>query len=81
MLDGLPGEAIARGIDPFADVAGVLRTADIAVGNLECVVASNGQPVDKPYVFRANPRVMPLLGRHFQALSLANNHTATPVPR
>lgn len=75
MLDGLPGEEIARGIDPFANVASILRAADIAIGNLECVVATGGEPVDKPYVFRAHPRVLPILRRHFHAVSLANNHT------
>ncbi|HEY2411159.1 MAG TPA: CapA family protein [Pirellulaceae bacterium] len=75
MLDGLPGQAIANGEDPFAHVADILRGADIAVGNLECVVATGGQPVEKPFVFRAHPRVLPVLAQHFRVVSLANNHT------
>ncbi|HTJ97553.1 MAG TPA: CapA family protein, partial [Rhodocyclaceae bacterium] len=39
MLAEQPGKAIARGIDPFAPFASVLNSADIRVGNLECVIA------------------------------------------
>lgn len=75
MLDTLPGEDIAQGRDPFADFSGVFGGADISVGNLECVVATKGRPADKPFTFRAHPRVLPVLKRHFSAVSLANNHT------
>jgi uncharacterized protein (TIGR02996 family) len=75
MLDCLPGEAVAGGQDPFADFAPLFRQADLVVGNLECVIATGGERVDKPWTFRAHPRCVPLLARHFHALSLANNHT------
>ncbi len=75
MLADLPGKAIARGIDPFAEFAEVLRGADATIGNLECVVATGGEAVEKPWVFRADPKVLPLLKRHFGIVSLANNHT------
>jgi poly-gamma-glutamate synthesis protein (capsule biosynthesis protein) len=75
MLADLPGEAIAAGVDPFAEFAEILHEADAAVGNLECVVATCGEPIDKPWTFRAHPRVLPVLARHFDAVSLANNHT------
>lgn len=75
MLDELPGEDIAAGRDPFAGFSEVLAGADIAVGNLECVVATTGEKVEKPFNFRAHPRVLPVLRRHFDAVSLANNHT------
>jgi poly-gamma-glutamate synthesis protein (capsule biosynthesis protein) len=75
MLDCLPGQAVARGEDPFADFAPLFRQADLVVGNLECVLATGGERVDKPWTFRAHPRCVPLLARHFHALSLANNHT------
>lgn len=75
MLDNLPGEAVAKGGDPFAHFAPILDGADLVVGNLECVVATVGQKVLKPYNFRAHPRVVPLLARYFDAVSVANNHT------
>ena len=75
MLDNLPGETVARGGDPFAPFATILDGADLAVGNLECVVSTVGQRVPKPFNFRAHPRVVPLLARYFDAVSLANNHT------
>jgi poly-gamma-glutamate synthesis protein (capsule biosynthesis protein) len=75
MLADTPGKVIARGIDPFLEFAAVLRGADVTIGNLECVVALSGEAVEKPWVFRAQPEVLPLLKRHFGIVSLANNHT------
>ena len=75
MLADLPGEAVARGADPFAEFAGLFQAADAVVGNLECVVATCGAAIDKPWTFRADPRVLPVLAEHFDAVSLANNHT------
>lgn len=75
MLDERPGKLIKRGIDPFAPFADILHSADFRIGNLECVVATTGAARDKPYTFRAHPRVLPILKRHFTALSLANNHS------
>jgi len=75
MLDGLPGASIARGDDPFAAFAGILAQADLAVGNLECSVATTGKPEDKRFTFRAAPRTLPVLARHFSAVGLANNHS------
>lgn len=75
MLDELPGKLIEEGIDPFAAFADILRAADLRIGNLECVVGTTGVARDKPYTFRAHPRVLPILKRHFTAVSLANNHS------
>jgi poly-gamma-glutamate synthesis protein (capsule biosynthesis protein) len=75
VLDDSAGEMIRRGEDPFADFASVFRDADIRVGNLECVVATTGSAGDKNYTFRAHPRSLPILKRHFDALALANNHS------
>lgn len=75
MLDGVPGETIVAGRDPLADFTDIFDSVDIAVANLECVVATVGEPIDKPYTFRAHPRVLDVLARHFSAVSLANNHT------
>lgn len=75
MLADLPGKAMARGIDPFQEFADVLKKADLTVGNLECVVAKSGEPEKKPWVFRADPAVLPVLKKHFGIVSVANNHT------
>jgi poly-gamma-glutamate capsule biosynthesis protein CapA/YwtB (metallophosphatase superfamily) len=75
-LDGLPGRLVRRGGDPFAPFAALLAGADIRVGNLECAVATRGEPIPKkPYTFRAHPRTLNPLKRHFDAVSLANNHS------
>jgi poly-gamma-glutamate capsule biosynthesis protein CapA/YwtB (metallophosphatase superfamily) len=75
MLDGGPGHTIVHGGDPFAEFGPILGGADIAVGNLECVLADGGEQVLKPYTFRAPQESLPLLKRYFTALGLANNHT------
>ncbi|MES2148524.1 MAG: CapA family protein [Pseudomonadota bacterium] len=81
MLDDTPGKVVRSGRDPFAPLASLLDSADFRVGNLECVVATKGSPEpDKPYTFRAHPRTLPLLKRHFDALALANNHSGDYGP-
>lgn len=75
MLDLLPGEDVARGKDPFAGFAELFSKADLSIGNLECVVATTGEAIEKPYTFRAKPAVLDLVKKHFGAVSLANNHT------
>lgn len=81
MLDETPGKVVKSGRDPFAPLAKLLDAADIRVGNLECVVATTGTPEpDKPYTFRAHPRTLPVLKRHFDALALANNHSGDYGP-
>jgi poly-gamma-glutamate synthesis protein (capsule biosynthesis protein) len=76
MLAEKVGETIARGVDPFQYVAPVLKTADVTIGNLECVVSTKGTPMEgKPFTFEARPEVMPMLAKHFGIVSLANNHT------
>lgn len=75
LLDSLPGQVIEQGRDPFAPFAQMLDQADLRIGNLECVVATGGEPEDKNYNFRANPRTLATLRRHFDAVSLANNHS------
>ena len=74
-LDSTPGEFIRRGADPFAEFAPLFAKADIRVVNLECVVATKGRPLDKHYTFRAHPRVLPVLQRHVDAVTVANNHS------
>lgn len=75
MLADGPGRVIASGRDPFAHVAQRLRQADLRIGNLECVIARGGRALDKPWTFRAQPRVLPVLQRHLDVVSVANNHT------
>jgi len=75
MVDDLPGKYIEDGKDPFAEFRETFEKADLVVGNLECVVGMKGSPEDKPWTFQAHPRVVPILAHHFDALSVANNHT------
>jgi poly-gamma-glutamate capsule biosynthesis protein CapA/YwtB (metallophosphatase superfamily) len=75
MLAETPGERIAIGEDPFGDFAEVFRKVDLAIGNLECVVSTIGEEVDKPFVFRAHPRVLDTVLKHLDIVCLANNHT------
>ena len=75
MLDDGPGKEVAKGVDPFVDFAATLTDADFTIGNLECVIATSGEKVKKPYNFRADPRTIPLLARYFDAVSVANNHS------
>lgn len=61
---------------PFAAMKKTLRTADISFGNLECCLASHGQPVPKQYNFRGRPRgALALSEAGFTVVSLANNHS------
>ncbi|MFM1907881.1 MAG: hypothetical protein RLZZ591_1558 [Pseudomonadota bacterium] len=75
VLDDVAGEMIRRGADPFADFAPMFAGADIRIGNLECVVATTGLAGHKIFTFRAHPRTLPVLKRHFDAVALANNHS------
>lgn len=75
MLADQVGQGIQNGQDPLQPFAAILKQSDIRIANLECVIATNGEAEDKPYTFRAHPRVVSLLKRHFDAVSLANNHT------
>ena len=76
LLDEVPGEVVAAGEDPFASFAPHFKQADIAVGNLECPVAESGKPATKIFTFRAHPRVLDTLSKHFGVVGLANNHSA-----
>ncbi len=60
---------------PFAGTADLLRSADIALGNLECPLTLVGEPIDKRFTFRAHPRYAAGLDwAGFDVLNLANNH-------
>jgi len=61
---------------PFAHVADRLRAADLAIGNLECVVSDRGEPSTWHAAFRAPVGTIPvLLATGFDAVSVANNHS------
>jgi poly-gamma-glutamate synthesis protein (capsule biosynthesis protein) len=75
MLDDGPGRVIAEGRDPLAPFASILAAADYRIGNLECPIATTGQPLEnKIYSFRAHPRVLSVLKGRFDALAVSNNH-------
>jgi poly-gamma-glutamate synthesis protein (capsule biosynthesis protein) len=75
MLAEEPGELIAQGRDPFTSVARYLDASSLRIANLECVVATSGTALDKPFTFRAAPAVIPTLQKYFDAVSVANNHS------
>lgn len=75
VLNADAGQLIQRGGDPFSDFSSVFSNADIRLANLECVVTTKGAAGQKIYSFRAHPRVLPVLKRHFDAVALANNHS------
>jgi poly-gamma-glutamate synthesis protein (capsule biosynthesis protein) len=60
---------------PFAVTGDILRSADIALGNLECPLSTRGEPIDKRFLFRAHPRNLAALsGAGIDIVSVANNH-------
>ena len=77
-LDRTTRAAIARdGVDaPWVGIAPLLRSADIAVVNLECAVSRQGRPEPKSYTFRGDPAAV-AGAKHagVDVVSLANNHT------
>jgi hypothetical protein len=65
---------IENGVDPFAGIAAVLRSASFAAANLECTISNIGDSTQR-YAFRAPARSAQLLRRvGFHAMGLANNH-------
>ena len=67
-----------RGVDHLfsTEVDAVFRSAQIVVGNLECPATKINAPVQKFYIFRAEPEWLQALKRHgITHLNLANNHS------
>jgi poly-gamma-glutamate capsule biosynthesis protein CapA/YwtB (metallophosphatase superfamily) len=59
----------------FSSVESILQSADLTVGNLECVLGEGGRRAPKAYAFRAPLQAADLLlAAGFDLLSLANNH-------
>jgi poly-gamma-glutamate capsule biosynthesis protein CapA/YwtB (metallophosphatase superfamily) len=83
-LGDVPGDAIAaNGPDyPWQGTGKALKAADLAFGNLECVVSTRGEPFPKQYNFRATPAALAGLRRNsgIDVLNLANNHVGDYGP-
>jgi hypothetical protein len=78
MLDRKLGDIIASGwVEyPLEDVAGILASANLAIGNLESALGDEGQAANKGFTFRAPAEAAETLAyAGFDVLSLANNHT------
>jgi poly-gamma-glutamate synthesis protein (capsule biosynthesis protein) len=62
---------------PFAYTGDYLRSFDLTVGNLECVVSTLGSPIPgKQFTFEANPVGFERLqNAGFDVVSVANNHS------
>ena len=79
MLSRSVGDFMAAHNDwvwPFADIASVTRSADIAFANLETTVSTRGTKNGCGFCFRSDPRAMSgLVFAGFDVLSVANNHT------
>lgn len=72
------GGRLPRGVDaryPLGDVTDRVRAADLAIGNLECVVSPIGAPIADHNVLRAPVLALDVLrDAGFDVLSVANNH-------
>ena len=65
------GDSVHRAFNNFD----LLKTADIAMVNLECPITTRGKRVDKPYNFRMHPRFLSALcSAGIDVVSIANNH-------
>jgi poly-gamma-glutamate synthesis protein (capsule biosynthesis protein) len=60
---------------PWRHLGPQLRDADLAIGNLESALGTDGRPESKGYTFRAPPEAAGSLAwAGFDLMSLANNH-------
>ena len=61
--------------DATAELKALLRSADIAFGNLETPVSERGEPIEKFINMRMHPDLLgDVLDLGFEVLTLANNH-------
>ena len=77
MLARSIGTGIENGRDPFTDVSEKLKSADIAVINLECVISDKGSPYPgKLYTFEAPVKSIDYIKNSgIDLVSVANNHS------
>jgi poly-gamma-glutamate synthesis protein (capsule biosynthesis protein) len=60
---------------PWEGLAPLLQGADLAVANLESLLTTRGQPMDKDYLIRAHPQWGRMLAEGgLDLVTLANNH-------
>ncbi|HHS13622.1 MAG TPA: CapA family protein [bacterium] len=60
---------------PFDSTRATIRSADIAMANLEAPFTLTGKPFEKTYTFRVPPDLAPALAdAGFDVMTLANNH-------
>jgi poly-gamma-glutamate capsule biosynthesis protein CapA/YwtB (metallophosphatase superfamily) len=60
---------------PWRGLELLLQDADLAVANLESVLSTHGEPLQKPYVIRAHPSwAQSLVEGGFDLVTVANNH-------
>lgn len=65
-----PDALFSRGIDSL------FKTCNVVVANLECPVTRIKAPVQKRFIFRGDPEMLPVLKRHgITHLNLCNNHS------
>jgi poly-gamma-glutamate capsule biosynthesis protein CapA/YwtB (metallophosphatase superfamily) len=78
LLDrGVRKQINIKGVAPlFENVKSVFREADAVVANLECPVTKTISPVNKKYIFRAEPEwLVEVKKSGITHLVMANNHT------
>jgi poly-gamma-glutamate synthesis protein (capsule biosynthesis protein) len=60
---------------PWQGLSTLLQESDLAVANLECVLSSQGEPLNKRYLIRAHPREgRTLVEAGIGLVTVANNH-------
>ena len=80
--DIMLGRGVSTVAAPLSLAASWLRSADVTLGNLECVIAEAGSVRPGPYRLRAPLSALPALAEAgFDVLTLANNHGLDFGPR
>jgi poly-gamma-glutamate synthesis protein (capsule biosynthesis protein) len=60
----------------FDEVSPLIKKNDLAFCNLECSISDSGSPLNKKYIFHAEPEsLINLKKAGFNIISIANNHT------
>jgi len=73
--DVLMDRSEPQGIDPFANIAPSLASADFAIVNVEMAISDRGAPADKLFTFRAPPSAAQTIAAGgINVANLANNH-------